>query len=377
MKNKFSAHFKRVLAVILSGLTVFSMSTVAFAKRTDNPLQNYDRMRIEGTDSMTLVFHKYWGGEVRVNVESIYLKDGWDSLKRHGDSTSALFMTDDESLYQFQGIVTRVADEKNEPRYVFTIGRLTSENSTGKTDFIDACSVAFTYMAMLIDYNATIPDRTRRMPFYGKATEENIDFIVGFVSQLLNTSSVPTNKFLKDESGKAFIYWTLENASHTIQAFFDIPTEDIKMSSLYENVGGRDLVRVYPCPANDDYIDMRVSVKHDGDVWTCRETYWNKNGDTASFTFSLDDYARVTEMIPDEYAHPAGDVNGDGQTDITDAMMLFYHVAKKSTLTEEEQNRAHSDLDWTVDIGDAMSLFYYIAKKSNTFFTPVHPANDT
>ena len=42
----------------------------------------------------------------------------------------------------------------------------------------------------------------------------------------------------------------------------------------------------------------------------------------------------------------------------------------------DQQNRAHSNLDWTTDIGDAISLFYYVAKKSDTFFTPVHPASE-
>lgn len=85
---------------------------------------------------------------------------------------------------------------------------------------------------------------------------------------------------------------------------------------------------------------------------------------------------KLRKWSPDEYSHPAGDIDGNGSTDITDAMLLFYHVAKKSELTPDQQNRAHSNLDWTTDIGDAISLFYYVAKKSDTFFTPVHPASE-
>ena len=232
------------------------------------------------------------------------------------------------------------------------------------------------YMAMFIDYDATIPENTRRAPYYGKATKENIDFIVGFVSQLLNTSSANPNQFRKDENGKTFINWGMDNALATIQVFFDITRDDVKMSSFYEKIGKTDTVRVYPCPTNDNYLDMRVSVRHDGDVWRCRETYWNKDGRTSSFSFALNDYAQITEMVPDEYSHPAGDIDGNGSTDITDAMLLFYHVAKKSELTPDQQNRAHSNLDWTTDLGDAISLFYYVAKKSDTFFTPVHPASE-
>lgn len=376
MGKAISRGFKRGLAVILAALILCSLSVTSFAKREDNPLQNYDKMTIKGTDSMTLVFHKYWGGEVEVPVDSIYLKDGWDSLSKKGDNAYALFMTSDESLYQFQGLVTRISEANAEPQYKFTIGRLTSENTTGRTDFIDACDVAMIYMAMFIDYDATIPENTRRAPYYGKATKENIDFIVGFVSQLLNTSSANPNQFRKDENGKTFINWGMDNALATIQVFFDITRDDVKMLSFYEKIGKTDTVRVYPCPTNDNYLDMRVSVRHDGDVWRCRETYWNKDGRTSSFSFALNDYAQITEMVPDEYSHPAGDIDGNGSTDITDAMLLFYHVAKKSELTPDQQNRAHSNLDWTTDIGDAISLFYYVAKKSDTFFTPVHPASE-
>lgn len=375
MGRAISRGFKRGLAVILAALILCSLSVTTFAKREDNPLQNYDKMTIEGTDSMTLVFRKYWGGEVEVPVDAIYLKDGWDSLSEKGDNAYALFMTSDESLYQFQGLVTRVSEANAAPQYKFTIGRLTSSNTTGKTDFIDACDIAFIYMAMLIDYDATIPEETLRAPYYGKATAENIDFIVGFVSQLRNTDKGTTGI---DEQGKLFYYWGLDAATETIQIFFNnVTTDDVRKSSFTTTRDGLEQIRVYPCPTNDNYLDMRVSVKHNGDVWNCKETFWSKDGKTSSFSFSLNDDAQITEMVPDEYVHPAGDIDGNGSTDITDAMLLFYHVAKKEELTPDQQNRAHSNLDWTIDISDAISLFYYVAKKSDTFFTPVHPTGET
>ena len=61
MGKAISRGFKRGLAVILAALILCSLSVTSFAKREDNPLQNYDKMTIKGTDSMTLVFHKYWG----------------------------------------------------------------------------------------------------------------------------------------------------------------------------------------------------------------------------------------------------------------------------------------------------------------------------
>lgn len=58
-----------------------------------------------------------------------------------------------------------------------------------------------------------------------------------------------------------------------------------------------------------------------------------------------------------------GDANNDGQVDIADAMMVFYHVAKKSLLTDDEASRCDVTKDGNIDIEDAMNIFYYVAKK--------------
>ena len=59
-----------------------------------------------------------------------------------------------------------------------------------------------------------------------------------------------------------------------------------------------------------------------------------------------------------------GDANGDGSVDITDAMMIFYHVAKKEMMTDADQlKRCDVDKNGDVDITDAMRVFYYVAKK--------------
>lgn len=54
------------------------------------------------------------------------------------------------------------------------------------------------------------------------------------------------------------------------------------------------------------------------------------------------------------------DLNSDGEVDITDAMILFYHVAKKSLMYSDVGDLNH---DGEIDISDAMILFYYVAKK--------------
>ena len=60
-----------------------------------------------------------------------------------------------------------------------------------------------------------------------------------------------------------------------------------------------------------------------------------------------------------------GDVDGDGSVDITDAMRLFYDVAKKEPVPAERKVLCNFDLNTDVDISDAMTLFYYVAKKTD------------
>lgn len=54
------------------------------------------------------------------------------------------------------------------------------------------------------------------------------------------------------------------------------------------------------------------------------------------------------------------DLNSDGEVNITDAMILFYHVAKKSLMEGDMGDLNH---DGEIDINNAMILFYYVAKK--------------
>ena len=58
-----------------------------------------------------------------------------------------------------------------------------------------------------------------------------------------------------------------------------------------------------------------------------------------------------------------GDANGSGTVDIEDAMLVFYHVAKKSYLGDEGLAACDTNADGSVDIEDAMTVFYFVAKK--------------
>ena len=61
-----------------------------------------------------------------------------------------------------------------------------------------------------------------------------------------------------------------------------------------------------------------------------------------------------------------GDANGDGEVDISDAMLVFYHVAKKESISWDALLRTDADKSGEVDIADAMKIFYYVAKKIDT-----------
>lgn len=58
-----------------------------------------------------------------------------------------------------------------------------------------------------------------------------------------------------------------------------------------------------------------------------------------------------------------GDINEDCNVDIVDSMLLFYHVAKKTTLSDSELSGCDFTGDGAVDIVDSMKLFYFVAKK--------------
>lgn len=72
--------------------------------------------------------------------------------------------------------------------------------------------------------------------------------------------------------------------------------------------------------------------------------------------------SNFTVSYPSGYVK--GDVTADGAVDIEDAMLVFYHVAKKHILPDGKLLAANVDGNSVVDIEDAMRIFYYVAKKN-------------
>ncbi len=61
-----------------------------------------------------------------------------------------------------------------------------------------------------------------------------------------------------------------------------------------------------------------------------------------------------------------GDVNSDGAVDITDSMMVLYHVAEKERLPSEKLAFCDTNGDNRVDIVDAMRILYFVANKTDS-----------
>ncbi len=61
-----------------------------------------------------------------------------------------------------------------------------------------------------------------------------------------------------------------------------------------------------------------------------------------------------------------GDADNSGSVDITDAIAVFYHVAKKEFLSDAACIRCDVNKDNVIDINDAIKIFYYVAKKTDS-----------
>ena len=69
--------------------------------------------------------------------------------------------------------------------------------------------------------------------------------------------------------------------------------------------------------------------------------------------------------ITDKNVEYVGDIDGSGRVDITDAMLVLYHVAKKESISGDRLPYAEVTGDTEVDLTDAMVILYYVAKKTD------------
>ena len=88
---------------------------------------------------------------------------------------------------------------------------------------------------------------------------------------------------------------------------------------------------------------------------------YNKEGYT-THTCEVCGYEERYDITP-ALDYVLGDVTGDGIVDLTDAMKILFHVAKKEFLSEEQLLVCDINGDNTVDLIDAMRVLYFVAKK--------------
>lgn len=94
-------------------------------------------------------------------------------------------------------------------------------------------------------------------------------------------------------------------------------------------------------------------------VITCPEIRQNSGaGDTDAALTLVNGSVKVTE--PDTTPAMRGDINGDGNVNLSDATRLFYYINGLLELTEQQMLNADLTGDGTVDLNDASRLFYYV-----------------
>lgn len=64
--------------------------------------------------------------------------------------------------------------------------------------------------------------------------------------------------------------------------------------------------------------------------------------------------------IVNVFAAAKGDVNGDSDVNVSDAMIVFNFISGKNTLTAEEEKKADVNSDGSIDVADAMKIYNII-----------------
>lgn len=73
-----------------------------------------------------------------------------------------------------------------------------------------------------------------------------------------------------------------------------------------------------------------------------------------------------TKPLQGESEVTLGDINADGQVNLTDVVLCLNHSSKKSLLTGDALAAADVNQDGAVNLTDVMRLMNYVAKKSTT-----------
>lgn len=138
---------------------------------------------------------------------------------------------------------------------------------------------------------------------------------------------------------------------------------------LTVNVGGNTATITYNAQ-NGSGVDMRSGVA----VLTMKKSGASQSITSAPKAIATKDangaLSPITQpnVTDDPYGgYALGDVNGDGKTNATDALLVLRSFAKKITLTPEQTLRADVNRDNKVNATDALKILRYFAKKITSF----------
>ena len=259
-------------------------------------------------------------------------------------------------------------NSKKQNVYKFYLGELAS-NEIVETPFIKACDMAYLYLSLWVNYDAKGSDFTT-VGFDGLMTKANVNNIVGFLMPILyRNDSYVSGDFIFSPPYSEYEYWKFDAVYKIVSQYFTMTQKQLKKSVRYTEDYVKPAMELYqPTLSNRNVLSLMISVEKSGSQWICDMGYFTLDGDPITFTLTMNEKFQMIKSVSDK-RFKAGDVNGDGDIDISDAMLLFYAVSKKVDLTPDERSRAMSNWDGAIDIEDAMALFYYVAKRTSKFFT--------
>ena len=350
-------NIKRIVCLLFAVVFMFGTAFVSSAEE-----EYLTSFKVSGTNSMTLTFGTSSGQTISVDLGAVLL------MPDEEEGNIAAFISNDPDFGTVYVSYTVRVNSKKQNVYKFYLGELAS-NEIVETPFIKACDMAYLYLSLWVNYDAKGSDFTT-VGFDGLMTKANVNNIVGFLMPILyRNDSYVSGDFIFSPPYSEYEYWKFDAVYKIVSQYFTMTQKQLKKSVRYTEDYVKPAMELYqPTLSNRNVLSLMISVEKSGSQWICDMGYFTLDGDPITFTLTMNEKLQMIKSVSDK-RFKAGDVNGDGDIDISDAMLLFYAVSKKVDLTPDERSRAMSNWDGARDIEDAMALFYYVAKRTSKFFT--------
>lgn len=350
-------NIKRIVCLLFAVVFMFGTAFVSSAEE-----EYLTSFKVSETNSMTLTFGTSSGQTISVDLGAVLL------MPDEEEGNIAAFISNDPDFGTVYVSYTVRVNSKKQNVYKFYLGELAS-NEIVETPFIKACDMAYLYLSLWVNYDAKGSDFTT-VGFDGLMTTANVNNIVVFLMPVLYSHEYASSETLPVLPSVPGYKGVKISAAHkVVSEYFTMTEKQLKKSGCYDSFYVSQGLLLFPdVSVNRNVLSLMISVEKSGSQWICDMGYFTLDGDPITFTLTMNEKLQMIKSVSDK-RFKAGDVNGDGDIDISDAMLLFYAVSKKVDLTPDERSRAMSNWDGAIDIEDAMALFYYVAKRTSKFFT--------